>query len=293
MLLEGIPLMSEQAKDLRIADLATDEVWNEIDVGTRIDVNGKTTYHVLTSQSNVGFFVEKVYGANQNLVRIIKRGRNSRSETDFDPVTGDVSRIFEAATMPDGSSMTKEINYSLQKASESVVIVGDNGELKSTIQRESVGIRTLFQGQTDYKKDGTPSVTVNHTMDPENGKLAHREQIKWLMDGQRALTEHFYFTPTGTVNKYTKIMYHASGGPFIEETHRYGESGHMLRREVIQYNPNGVQTAADITMYDATGEIIQRSTTYYDYRGSAIMSHKVDCSSLSFEPEEEEADSFD
>ncbi|MBZ0185340.1 MAG: hypothetical protein K8F91_03735 [Candidatus Obscuribacterales bacterium] len=278
--------MSEQANQLRIAGLAADEVWNEIDVGTRLDENGKTTYHVLTSQRKVGFFVEKIYGANQNLVKIVKRGRNSRSETDFDASTGDVCRIFEAANLPDGSSMTKEITYNDKIAAESVIIVGPSGELKSTIQRESVGIRTLFQGQTDYKKDGTPSVTVNHAMDADTGKLAHREQIKWLLDGQRALTEHFYFEANGSVGKYTKIIYHANGGPFIEETHRYGEQGHMLRREIIQYNPNGVQTAADMTVFDESGEIGQRSTTYYDHRGSAIMSYRIDCSSMSFSPEE-------
>lgn len=268
--------MENTSNDDRLAGLAPDE-WNEVDVGTRIDLNGKTTYHVLTSDRKVGFFVEKVYNDKQNLVRIIKRGRNSRSETDFAPDTGDVVRIFEASSLPDGNSMTKEIVYSNDRSTETIVVVGPDGDLKRTVQRESVGIRTLHQGQTDYKQNGVPSITINHTMDPKTGKLSHREQIRWLKDGQRASTEHFFFSSIGAVSKYTKILYHACGGPFLEETHRYGQSGHMLRREIIQYNPEGVQTAADLTMYDEKNEIIQRSTTYYDHRGAAVATHSADC----------------
>ncbi len=268
--------MNNASNDDRLADLAPED-WNEIDVGTRIDLNGKTTYHVLTSDRRVGYFVEKVYNDKQSLVRILKRGKNSRSETDFSPETGDVVRIFEASTLPDGNSMTKEIVYGGDRCTETVVIVGISGELIRTVQRESVGLRTLYQGQTDYRKDGVPSATINHTMDPKNGKLAHREQIRWLKDGHRALTEHFFFTSNGAVTKYTKVLYHACGGPFIEETHRYAESGPMLRREIIQYNPAGVQTAADLTMYDEKGDVTERSTTYYDHRGAAIARHTGDC----------------
>lgn len=261
----------------RLADLDPNE-WSEVDVGTRIDLNGKTTYHVLTSERKVGYFVEKVYNDTQDLVRIVKRCKNSRSETDFSPESGDVVRIFEASTLPDGNSMTKEIIYSGERSTETVVVLSPAGELKRTVQRESVGIRTLHQGQTDYRNDGIPSVTINHTMDNKTGKLAHREQIRWLKDGHRALTEHFFFNPNGAVSKYTKILYHACGGPFLEETHRYGsESGHMLRREIIQYNPTGVQTAADLTTYDESGDITQRSTTYYDHRGAALATHTADC----------------
>lgn len=276
--------MSDQRQDQQQAVPSTSVGWDEIDVGTRKDVNGITTYHVLRNDNNVGFFVEKLYGENNNLVKIVKRGRNSRSETDFDPVSGDVSRIFEASSMPDGTSMTKEITYTEEKTIESVLVIGTEGELRSTVQRESIGIRTLYQGQTDYKADGTPDKTISHFMNLETGKLEHREQIKWLKDGQRTLTEHFYFSPDGKVNKYTKFMYHACGGPFLEETHRYGTTGHMLRREIVQYNPNGVQTAADLTTYDVSGEITHRSTTYYDHRGSAIFSHEQDVSPLSFQP---------
>lgn len=262
--------------DDRLADIAPED-WNEVDVGTRIDLNGKTTYHVLTSDRKVGYFIEKVYNDRQNLVRILKRGKNSRSETDFSSETGDVVRIFEASTLADGNSMTKEIVYSGERCTETVVVVGVNAELIRTVQRESVGLRTLYQGQTDYKADGAPSVTINHNMDPKTGKLAHREQIRWLKDGHRALTEHFFFNNAGVVSKYTKILYHACGGPFIEETHRYADSGPMLRREIIQYNPSGVQTAADLTMYNENGDVTERSTTYYDHRGSAIARHTGDC----------------
>ena len=280
--------MHNQTHDLNRADLTNSENWNEIDVGTRVDNDITTTYHVLKNESNVGYFVEKIYGAANNLVKIVKRGRTSRSETEFHPETGDVVRIFEASSLPDGSNMTKEITYHDEKTVESVLVVGASGDLLSTVQRESIGIRTLFQGQTNYKADGTPDSTVCHHMNRESGKLEHREQIKWLKDGHRTLTEHFYFSNDGKVNKYTKLMYHASGGPFIEETHRYGVTGHMLRREIIQYNPNGVQTAADLTTYDVSGQITHRSTTYYDHRGSAVLSHEQDCSPMSFSPPEED-----
>ncbi|MBI1270472.1 hypothetical protein GC174_08570 [bacterium] len=279
--------MSEQMRDIKPQVPTQSGSWDEIDVGTKVDQNGKTTYHVLRNESNVGFFVEKLYGNNNNLVKIVKRGRTSRSETDFDPITGDVARIFEAATLPDGSSMTKEISYVEAKTIESVLVIGQDGDLRSSVQRESIGIRTLYQGQTDYRQDGSPDTTVSHHMNHETGKLEHREQIKWLKDGQRTLTEHFYFSTDGKVNKYTKLMYHACGGPFLEETHRYGPTGHMLRREIIQYNPNGVQTACDLTTYDVTGDITHRSTTYYDHRGTAIVSHEQEISPLSFKPPQE------
>lgn len=268
-------------------DLANLDSWNEIDIGTRVDNNGTTTYHVLSNESSVGFFVEKFYGKNNNLVKIVKRGRTSRSETEFHPETGDVERIFEAANLPDGSSMTKEIRYVEDKAVESVLVIGENGNLKNTVQRESVGLRTLFQGQTNYKSDGTTDTTVNHFMNKDTGKLERREQIKWLKDQQRTLTELFYFSICGKVNKYTKILYHANGGPFLEENIRYGPTGHMLRKELIQYNPNGLQTAADVTTYNVTGEITHRTTTYYDHRGTAILTHDEECGNMSFLPPEE------
>ncbi len=271
--------MQNTSNDDRLAGLDPEE-WDEIDVGTRIDLNGKTTYHVLTSDRKVGYFVEKVYNEQQNLVRIVKRGKNSRSETDFSPDNGDVVRIFEACTLPDGNSMTKEIVYFEDRSTETVIVISPDGELIRTVQRESVGIRTLSQGQTDYKRSCVPSVTINHTMDPKTGKLVQREQVRWLRDGQRALTELFYFGSSGVVYKYTKILYHASGGPFLEETHRYGPESNLLRREIIQYNPTGVQTAADLTMYDDDGEIVQRSTTYYDHRGSAVSTDATDNSAL-------------
>ena len=267
--------MSTQQDEGRKATPPADEHWREVDVGTRIEVDGKTTYHVLTSEKRPGFFIEKVYDDKQNLIRIVKRSKDSRSETEFNAITGDASRIFEASKLPDGNSMTKEIVYAGDKATETVAVVGDDGELIRTVLRESVGIRTIFQGQTDYKSNGMPSMTTNHTMDHETGKLAHREQIRWLKDGQRSVTEHYFFAPRGAVTKYVKVLYHACGGPFIEETHRYGESGHMVRREILQFNPDGIQTAADLTAYDDDGEIVQRSTTYYDHRG-AITSRVAD-----------------
>lgn len=278
--------MSQNPQKLNQANISSGAGWNEIDVGTKKDDSGVITYHVLKNEGNIGYFVEKFYGPNKNLVKIVKRGRQSRSETDFNSETGDVERIFEASNLPDGSSMTKEITYQESKTIESILVVDPEGTMKSTVQRESIGIRTIFQGQTNYKADGVPDNTISHYMNPETGKLEHREQVKWLKDGQRTLTEHFYFSNDGKVNKYTKMMYHACGGPFLEETHRYGDTGHMLRKEIIQYNPNGVQTAADVTMYDISGQITHRSTTYYDHRGSAIHSHEEDCAPISFNPQD-------
>ena len=273
----GIPMKS-QDKDGRDIDLSFDEKWSEIDVGTRIDLNGKTTYHMLTSNSRADYFIEKVYDDKHNLVRIIKRSTESRSETDFDPGTGDATRIFESSQLPDGSLMTKEIVYAGQGSIETVVVISSEGDLVRTVQRDFVGVKTIYQAQTDYKPNGMPAETINHTMDEATGKLVHREQIKWLRDGQRSLTEHFYFTVSGTVDKYVKVLYHANGAPFVEETHRYGGKGYMLRREIIQYNADGVQTAADLTMFDETGDILQRSTTYYDHRGTISSLRNVHCS---------------
>ncbi len=261
--------MNNRLNEDQDADLRSDEEWSEIDVGTRIDLHGKTTYHALTSDRRVGYFVEKVYNDKHNLVRIIKRGKQSRSETDFDPETGDAIRMFESSRLADGNSMTKEIVYRDDRSRETVAVVSGDGDLIRTVQREFAGIRTIFQGQTDYKSCGIPQTTINHKMDPDTGRLISREQIRWLKDGQRALTETYQFNARGAVSVYTKVLYHATGSPFIEEIHRYGESGHMLRREIMQLSPDGIQTSADITMYDEGGEIIERSTTYYDHREHA------------------------
>ncbi|MBX9692398.1 MAG: hypothetical protein K2Z81_08445, partial [Cyanobacteria bacterium] len=169
--------MNNHLNQGRDVDLSSDEKWSEIDVGTRIDLHGKTTYHVLTSDRRVGYFVEKVYNDKHNLVRLIKRGKQSRSETDFDPDSGDAVRMFESSRLADNNSMTKEIVYKDDRSTETVAIVSEEGDLIRTVQREFVGIRTVFQGQTDYKSSGIPQSTVNHKMDPDTGRLIFREQI--------------------------------------------------------------------------------------------------------------------
>ena len=114
--------------------------WHQTDLGTRVDSHGKTTYHVLTSDRRIGVQFQKVFDKDQKLIRIQKRSRGSASETHFDTATGAVSRIFESSTLPDGSSMMKDIIYQgNEKSTESVVVIAPNGEVVRRVERHHLG----------------------------------------------------------------------------------------------------------------------------------------------------------
>lgn len=247
--------------------------YHQLDIGTKIDLNGKTTYHVLTNDRKVGYFIEKVYDQNQRLIRMIKRGHSSRSETDFDTKTGDVSRVFESCALPDGNTMTKEIVYNLDgKANEAVIVIDPEGKLVRLVARENIGLRTIFQGQTEYNADGNPTATVDHYLDPDNGKLMRRQQTQWRTDRQKAITEDFYFNPQGEVVRHIKTIYHPCAGPFIEETQIFdGNPRKLSRREIASFNVDGKQTSIDVTVYDGDNNVIERFSTFFDEQGQPLV----------------------
>jgi hypothetical protein len=246
----------------------------ELSLGTRIDRNGKTTYHMITSDRRAGVFLEKIYDQDHRLIRLQKRSPASRSETSFDPKTGAVLRIFESSSLPDGNTLTKETVYDNKECSvEAIIVVAPNGELVRRVERRYMGLRTIFQGQTEYNVDGTPATTVNHHMDESTGRLARREQIQWLREGQRLLSENFYFDQSGALQKYCKVLYHCTAGPFIEETQFYdGQTQSLLKREIAAYDLQGRQTCMDELTYSDDGEICERSSRFFDKEGKEIAS---------------------
>jgi len=246
----------------------------DLNLGTRIDRNGKTTYHVLTTDRRAGVFLEKVYDQDHHLIKLQKRSRGSRSETYFDTESGAVIRIFESSTLPDGSSLTKNIIYTgRDRSSEDVIVISPNGELVRRVEREHVGMRTVFQGQTEYNCDGTPASTVNHRMDLATNRLVHREQIQWLSEQQRSLTEDFHFDHAGNLIKYSKVLYHPNSGPFLEETQEYDPANQSLtRREITGYSTGGKQTCIDTLTYNAAGEVTSRESIFFDENGNPIAS---------------------
>lgn len=246
--------------------------YHQLDIGTKIDLNGKTTYHVLTNDRKVGYFIEKVYDQNQRLIRMIKRGHSSRSEADFDTKTGDVARVFESCSLPDGNTMTKEIVYNDGKANEAVIVIDPEGKLVRLVARENIGLRTIFQGQTEYNADGVPTTTVDHYMDPDHGKLVRRQQTQWRSDRQKAVTEDFYFNTQGEVVRHVKTIFHPSAGPFIEETQEFDSgSRKLMRREIASFNFDGKQTSIDVTVYDADSKVIERFSTFFDEKGQPLV----------------------
>jgi hypothetical protein len=241
-----------------------------LNLATRIDRNGKTTYHVLTSDRRAGVFFERVYDQDHQLIRLQKRSPWSRSETHFHPQTGAVIRLFEASTLPDGNSMTKDIVYEGDASNEAVVVVSPHGELVRRVERHSCGIRTLFQGQTDYNAEGLPTNTVNHYMDPANGKLTKREQIRWSDGEHRSMTEFFFFDEEGNLFEYTKTLYHTNGGPFLEEKQTFNYDQSLAKREICSYNHRGLRTCVDVLTYREDGEICHRQSTFFDNEGNEI-----------------------
>jgi hypothetical protein len=256
-------LMTPNPGDKPIASRSLAQKGKEVNLGTGIDLDGKTTYHLHTNDKR-GVRVEKVFDQDQKLIKIEKRDGNSRSETHFDAKTGAVRRVLEISQLPDGNSMSKKVEYSSSdRATEMVVVLAPTGELVRKVERQHIGLRTIFQGQTEYDKDGLPTTTVNNYMDLAGGNLLHREHIEWYKENQRALTEHFYFDSSGILVKYVKVMFHPGAGPFLKRTEEYHSPGQTIkRREITRFNLNGTQASQDEATFGEDGEITKRRSTF-------------------------------
>jgi hypothetical protein len=261
-----------QEPDYCLAELDPRRSGQELSMGSRTDQNGKLTYFVTTRDRKAGVLLEKIYDQERKLLQLKRRAPGSRSETTFDPNTGAVLQIFESMLLPDGNSLTKDIVYRQEnRAEEAVIVVGPNGELVRRVERRHLGLRTVYQGQTEYRPDGAPATTVNHYMDESTGRLIRREQTQWQSEGQRLLSENFYFDQAGGLHKYTKVLYHAGAGPFIEETQVFdSQSQTLFKREVAAFDLSGKQTCLDVLTYDDDGDILERHSRFMDKDGREI-----------------------
>ncbi len=138
--------------------------------------------------------LKKTFDSEQRLIRIFKHSSSSQSETELDPVSGSTLRITEHSALPDGSRLTKETTYAEgNQSSESVVVISAEGEVIRRVERQMVGMHTVFQGQTEYQGGSNPQTTVNHYVDITSGRLLRREQIQWLDTKHRTATEKSLF----------------------------------------------------------------------------------------------------
>jgi hypothetical protein len=190
---------------------------------------------------------------------MIKRSADGRSETRFDPTTGDIERIFEAYTLPDGNHLSKEKRYLDQDSTtESVLVVDPRGGLVRAVVREAVGLVNVFQGQTEFALEGHATVSINHWFDAKSTKMTMREQIQWLPEGERGVTEHFHFTEDGGLSKYRKLLYHPGTDRFLEEIQFYEpRSQRLWRREIKSFERNADLANMEVTMFDANGAVIE------------------------------------
>jgi len=257
---------------------------DSIRLETRIDRNGKLTYHSLSADTNGGV-LEKVYDQENRLLKVIKRSGSSKSETFVDPHSGARTRVLELATMPDGNLASSDvIYYSSNRSSQVVTVFRPNGLLIRIIERELRGSMVTFQGQTDYDVNSHPVSTINQHIDPESGLLMHREQIHWLGEGQRAMTEHFYFDISGYTGRYVKILHNSGGAIFSEETQQFDpDTKKMVRRELAAFDLSGHQTCLDVLRYDLNGAVIERQSTFFDSSGKAIITRRSSGSDSTFE----------
>ncbi|MDX1985903.1 MAG: hypothetical protein SFV17_04370 [Candidatus Obscuribacter sp.] len=239
-----------------------DQSFREVDLGARVDGPIRTTFHVYKSDERIGFFLEKVFDEQGRLIRMTKRTADGRSETRFDPSTGDIDKIFETYTMPDGNILTKEKRYLPDDNSlESVIVVDPQGNLVRTVLREMKSLKSVFTGQTEYNRQGKAILTVNHWFDKITAKLSVREQIQWLSNGERGVTEHFTFTKDGSLVKYHKSLVHPPTDSYMEEIHLYDpRSQSLLRKEVKTYERHDLQAEVEITIYDTRGHQLEQKT---------------------------------
>jgi hypothetical protein len=242
---------------------------------TRIDKGGVLTYHSVSHDTGGGV-LEKIYDKENRLVRVIKRAGSSRSETFLCPDSGLRQRVNELSSMPDGNLISSDVIFMDQKRSSQVVtIFRQNGLLVRIIERETRGSMICFQGQTDYDVYGSPASTINQHIDTETGLLMHREQIHWLGEGKRAMTEHFYFDVSGNTARYAKTLHHFDGGVFSQEVQEFDpDTRKLARREMSAFDPAGRQTCLDVLSYNSQGEVRERLSTFFDSCGNPIITRK-------------------
>ncbi len=240
--------------------------FQEVDLGSKVEGELRTTFHVYKNERQIGYYLEKVYTSEDKLVKMVKRSADGRSETRFDPDSGDIDRIFESYSLPDGNILTKEKRYlSDEKAIESVLVMDPRGILVRTVIRETQGLNNLFQGQTEFTLEGRAKFSVNHWFNPKNGKMNHREQIQWLPDGERGVTEHFHFSDDGALLKYFKRLFHPSTDRHLEETHIYDPLTQlMVRKEVKTCGRLDHQCSVEVTTFDAAGNPLNVQNNVYD-----------------------------
>ena len=119
----------------------------------------------------------------------------------------------------------------------------------------------VFTGQTEYNRQGKAILTVNHWFDKITAKLSVREQIQWLSNGERGVTEHFTFTKDGSLVKYHKSLVHPPTDSYMEEIHLYDpRSQSLLRKEVKTYERHDLQAEVEITIYDTRGHQLEQKT---------------------------------
>jgi hypothetical protein len=258
--------------DHRIADSGLLGSEHELSIGSRIDDQGVTTYHVTENDKQAGICIEKIYDGNRKLITLARRCPGSRSETTFDPLGGAVLRLHEYVSLHDGNSLTKEVIYGgFNRATESIILVAPNGELVRKVERTFVGKRTTYQGQTEYDRQGAPTTTVNHHLDETTGRLMRREQIQWLSHGRRWFSEFFYFDQTGGLSEYSRVLYHAAAGPFIEEIKSFdSRSQCLIQRKISAFDRSGKRTRSDVLTYNDEGEIADRQSRFFDKEGREI-----------------------
>lgn len=238
-----------------------DHGFREYDLGSRQDGETRTTFHVFKNEKTIGYYLERVYTGDGRLLRMVKRAPDGRSETCFDPDSGDIDRIFESYILADGNLLTKEKQYKGEDCSiESILVISPQGLLVRTVLRETTGLNSCFQGQTEFNHQGRPTVSVNHWFDATSGKINRKEQIQWLEDGERGLTEQFHFNEQGLLIQYFKRLYHPATDRYLEETHHYEANQVMQRKEVKTFGRFDIQIGVEITTFDAEGNPLRKTS---------------------------------
>jgi hypothetical protein len=255
----GIPVMNEQHNPGN-SPSGEDPGYREYDLGSREDGETRTTFHVFKNERTIGYYLERVYTADGRLLRMVKRAPDGRSETCFDPDSGDIDRIFESYLLPDGNLLTKEKQYRGEDCSvESILVISPQGLLVRTVLRENTGLTSAYQGQTEFNHNGRPTVSVNHWFDNSSGKIIRKEQIQWLEDGERGVTEHFHFNHDSILYQYFKRLYHPATDRFLEETHYYETSTQVMqRKEVKTFGRFDGHVGVEITTFDENGNPVKK-----------------------------------